>query len=304
MTDTSNDPELEQLVARIRANAPPPNRTLPEIRKGFEDMFCAFPVAEDLACAPVQLNGVSALRVTAPAARAGTALLYLHGGGYALGNSQTHRGLAGEIARSAQATAYVPDYRRAPERPLPAAIEDGLNAYRGLLDLGLAPGAIALAGDSAGGGLAVAVLVAARDAGLPMPAAAALISPWADLECAGGTMTSNAADDPILNAVALQAMAGLYVGTASRRDPRASPIHAALGGLPPLLIQVGSAELLLDDAIRLAAAAGAADVPVRLAIWPRMIHVWHVHAAVLTAARRAIVEAGTFLQSHLAGKSP
>ncbi len=191
------------------------------------------------------------------------------------------------------------DYRLAPEAPFPAAVDDATSAYRLLLDQGLKPASIAIAGDSAGGPLTLAVLLAARDAGLPQPACGFLMSPWIDLEATGGSMASKAAEDPIVNEADLDRWAAAYLGGENARNPLAAPLYANLSGLAPLLIQVGSAEVLLDDSIRLAGLAGAAEVPVRLEVWPEMLHVWHFFHPVLTDGRRAIASAGSFIRERM-----
>lgn len=293
------DPELEVLIGMMRAGeldfAADPAAT----RAMFDELTGAFPVADDLVFSPVILSGVAGLKATSAGVAEDAALLYLHGGAYVVGGSQSYRGHAGEMGRAAGVAAYVVDYRLAPEHPCPAAVEDGVAAYRALLDQGLKASRIVIAGDSAGGGLTIATLVAARDAGLPMPAAAFVISPWVDLACAGASMKTKAAADPSLTEKGLKVAAAHYLAGQAANTPLASPIHADLTGLPPLLIQVGSAEILLDDAVRLAGAAGAAGVAVRLEVWPDMIHDWHLFAFMLGAGRRAVVEAGAFLKSHL-----
>jgi acetyl esterase/lipase len=184
------------------------------------------------------------------------------------------------------------DYRLAPEHPFPAAVDDAIDAYRFLLSRGVQPGGIIIAGDSAGGGLVVAAMVAIREAGLPQPACGWPISPWVDMEAIGGSMTSKAATDPTVQQAGILDMAKLYLNDANPRSPLAAPIYADLRGLAPLLIQVGAAETLLDDAIRLAQVAGAADVAVDLQVWPEMIHVWHIYHPELAAGRRAIAAGG------------
>jgi acetyl esterase/lipase len=186
------------------------------------------------------------------------------------------------------------DYRLAPEHPFPAAVDDALAAYRFLLSSGIQPGGITIAGDSAGGGLVVAVMLAIRDAGLPQPACGWAISPWVDMEAIGGSMEGKAATDPTVQRAGILDMAKHYLNGANPRAPLAAPIYADLRGLAPLLIQVGAAETLLDDAIRLAQVAGAADVAVDLQIWPEMIHVWHTYHPELAAGRRAIAAGGEF----------
>ena len=178
-------------------------------------------------------------------------------------------------------------------------MDDALAGYRFLLKSGLAPASIAIAGDSAGGGLTVATLLAIRDAGLPQPACGFCISPWIDLEATGGSMTSKAAEDPMVQKAPLSLMTAAYVGAGDPRHPLAAPLHADLKGLAPLLIHVGSAETLLDDSIRLAGLAGAAEVPVRLEVWPEMIHVWHFFHPMLADGRRAVADAGACIKGRM-----
>ena len=178
-------------------------------------------------------------------------------------------------------------------------MEDTVAAYRYLLDNGFKPGRIAIAGDSAGGGLAVGAMLAIREAGLPLPACGWCISPWADMEALGQSFTDRADTDPTVQKATILMMAKWYLGGADARHPHAAPIHGDLRGLPPLLIQVGSVETLLDDSITLARKAGIADVPVELQIWPEMIHVWHVFFPMLSAGRRAIASGGSFVRNTL-----
>ena len=290
--------ELESLVTMLRTGGPDLAAPPPEARKNFEAMFAAFPIAEDVVFETATLSSIPARWATAPGVPKDRVLLYLHGGGYLLGSSLAYRSLYSGLARAAGARGLALDYRLAPENPFPAAVDDAVAGYRALLGQGIAPGSIAIAGDSAGGGLTVAMLVAARDAGLPMPAAAVAISPWADMECTGASMATKAAADPSLNQQGLIAMGAAYLNGASPRNALASPIFANLAGLPPLLIQVGSAEVLLDDATRLAAKAGEADVEVQLEIWPRMPHVWHGFAFMLSEGRDAIERAGAFVAAQ------
>jgi monoterpene epsilon-lactone hydrolase len=290
--------ELESLVTMLRSGGPDLAAPPPQARENFEAMFAAFPIAEDVTFEPTTLGGVPARWSTTPGASKERVLFYLHGGAYLLGSSLAYRSLFSELARAMGARGLALDYRLAPENPFPAAVDDAVSGYRALLSKGIAPGSISIAGDSAGGGLTVAMLVAARDAGLPMPAAAMAISPWADLECTGGSMVSKAADDPSLNREGLFALGSLYLNGASPRTPLASPLYANLTGLPPLLIQVGSLEVLLDDATRLAARAAEADVAVQLEVWPRMPHVWHGFAFALSEGRDAIAAAGAFVRAR------
>ena len=216
-----------------------------------------------------------------------------------IGSLTSHRGMVAALGRAARARTLALDYRLAPEAPFPAAVDDALAAYRFLLGQGIKHSQIAIAGDSAGGGLTVATLVAARDEGLPQPACGVCISPWADLELVGGTMSSKASEDPLLTRALLQQWASTYLNNANPRTALAAPLHANLKGLAPLLIQVGSAEILFDDSIRLAAAAGAQEVSVRLEAWPEMVHVWHLFHPILGDARRALASAGMFIQERM-----
>ncbi len=250
----------------------------------------------------IDADGCAAEWVLAQRDPAQPVVVYLHGGGYSLGSPRSHRHLAASLGRAVDAAVLSVDYRRAPEFPFPAAVDDALAATRWLLDR--TDGPIVLAGDSAGGGLVVASMIALRDAGLPLPAAGICLSPWVDLTCAAGALTALAARDPLLSLAELQRMAASYLGDADPRHPLASPAFAALAGLPPLLIQVGTDELLLDDARTLARAARAADVEVTLQEWPGMIHVWQWYFPVLDEGRRAIADVGAFIRRHIAGEYP
>ena len=272
----------------------------PEERRAVLDALAeVFPVPDDVEVAGVDAGGVPGLWLTPPGSSPDAALLYLHGGGYQVGSSRSHGELAARLARSAGVGALVVDYRLAPEHPFPAALDDALSAYRWLLDdHGLPAGSILLAGDSAGGGLSAATLVAARDRGLPLPAAAALLSPWADLTGSGDSMTLNAEVDPVLSAEVLAEMARGYAAGVALDDPLISPVFADLAGLPPLCVDVGTDELLLDDGRRLAAAAEEVGVEVVLTVAEGMPHVWHV-IAVAPEATAATERIGAFLAGHL-----
>src|SRR5215831_2545397 len=254
--------QLQALVQMLKARPMNPNASLEETRGGFEQMAAMFPVEADVKCEPTSAGGVKSEWVTAPGADADRAILYLHGGGYVIGSINTHRALAGRLSRAAKARVLVIDYRLAPEHPHPAAVEDAVAAYRWMLQQGLLASHIAVSGDSAGGGLTVATLVAIRDAHLPTPAAGAPISPWVDMEGIGDSMTSKSAADPIVHKDDLLNMAKAYLGGKPPRTPLAAPLYADLAGLPPLLIHVGTAETLLDDASRLAERAKKAGVTV------------------------------------------
>ena len=228
-----------------------------------------------------------------------TTVLYLHGGAYIGGVTRTYHNLAGRLAKQLHGEVYLPVYPFAPEHPFPEAVNRVMEAYEYLLALGKNPSDIVIAGDSAGGGLTMATMVALRYMGEPMPAAAFCISPWVDLECTGETMTSKAEVDPFIQKERLGMMARLYVGDRDLRAPLASPIYADLRGLPPLLIQVGTAETLLDDSTRLADKAKASGVKVELDIWEDMIHVWPIFAPILPEGQRAIERIGEFVRQQI-----
>ncbi|EFL30510.1 N-acetylphosphinothricin deacetylase [Streptomyces viridochromogenes DSM 40736] len=231
-----------------------------------------------------------------PAQEDGRTLLYLHGGSYALGSPQSHRHLSSALGAAAGAAVLALHYRRPPESPFPAAVEDAVAAYRMLRERGCPPGRITFAGDSAGAGLAVAALQVLRDAGDPLPAAAVCISPWADLACEGASHVTRKEREILLDTEDLLRMAGRYLAGTDPRNPLASPAHGDLTGLPPLLIQVGSEEVLYDDARALEQAALKAGVPVTFDEWPEMFHVWHWYHPVLPEGRAAVETAGVFLR--------
>ena len=255
---------------------------------------------EGVTCTPVEAGGVSAEWSVAAGVDETKVVLYVHGGGYVMGSAGSHRDVTGRLSKAAGARVLSLNYRLAPEHPFPAPVDDAVAAYRWLLAQGISPGNIAVAGDSAGGGLAIATLLALRDAGEPLPAAGIGISPWVDMEGTGESMTTRAAVDPVVQKEGLLGMAKLYLGDADPKNPLAAPLHADLAGLPPLLLQVGDAETLLDDATRLAEKARAAGVDVTLKVWDEMPHVWHLFAPILPEGRQAIDEIGSFFQARTA----
>jgi acetyl esterase/lipase len=246
---------------------------------------------------PGQLGGVPGEWVESGGVPIGT-ILYLHGGGYFACSPHTHRAITGGLAVRGFRV-FAANYRLAPEHPFPAALDDALSIYRALPGAGIAPGALAIAGDSAGGGLTLATLLAAKAAGLPMPAAALLFSPWTDLAGTGATLKSNLKRDPMLVGSRIGEAAGFYLNGANPKNPLISPLYGDLAGLPPLLIQVGETEVLRDDSTRLAEAARAAGVPVNLKIWPNVPHVWQLFQSFLPEARAAIGEAAAFAKANV-----
>ncbi|MFZ1889904.1 MAG: alpha/beta hydrolase [Candidatus Binataceae bacterium] len=292
--------QLDSLIQMLKAQPIDPNASIEKTRAGFEQMTVMLPVEADVKCQPVNAGGVKAEWVSAPGADAGRVILYLHGGGYVIGSINTHRAISGRISRAAKARVLLIDYRLAPEHPFPAAVEDSIAAYRYLLAQGTRPGRIAVAGDSAGGGLAIATLVAIKEAKLPMPAAGVGLSPWVDLEGIGESMTTKAKADPMVQKDGLLQMAAAYLGGKDPRSPLAAPLYADLSGLPPLLIQVGTAETLLDDATRLAERARKSGVNVTLEPWENMVHVWQAFAPILDEGQQAIDKIGAFVLKHTA----
>jgi len=244
----------------------------------------------------INAGGVNADSVVTPASRANRHVLYLHGGAYRLGAPSTYRHFTWRIASAAQARVLVIDYRLAPEHPFPAALEDAISYYRWLLAEGADPRQIAVIGDSAGGGLALALLLKLRDGGLPLPAAAVALSPWTDLALTGASLTLNAKLDAMVHAGDVPKFAADYLAGSDPRHPYASPLYGDPTGLPPTLIQVGSEEILRDDAVRMAERMQRAHCQAELQIWPRMPHVWHLMAPILPEAREAIAEISKFLQ--------
>ncbi|MFE2277988.1 alpha/beta hydrolase [Streptomyces sp. NPDC059454] len=284
----------------------PRGETQPTPEKQRDDFNAVLtrPAPEDVVTRRTVLGGRPTLELEPTEASGRGRLLYLHGGGYVVGSPDTHAGLVGELARRAGLRALSVDYRLAPEHPFPAAVDDGLAAYRELLAAGTDPRDLVMAGDSAGGGLTLATLLAAREAGLPQPAAVVVFSPWTDLTLSGESIRSKEDADPIFTEADIRAYADLYVGTGDRTHPLASPVLADLTGLPPLLVQVGANEVLLDDAVRLAARAGAADVEVTLEIGPGLPHVFQHHYGRLDEADAALDRAARFLTAHLNADRP
>jgi epsilon-lactone hydrolase len=292
--------QREAVDTMLRASPFDPAGDLRDQRPLFEEMIAAVPLPADLVTTPGQLGGVDVLYVDIPGTTTDGLILYFHGGFFAIGSAAASVGLAADLARKARMRVVTVDYRLAPEHPYPAAVHDALAAYRGLLESGQDVTRVALAGESAGANLAVVTLAAIRRAGLPRPASGVLMSPLADLAATGQSMTRNADADPVITADAVRVRARDYLGGASASDPAVSPIYGSLAGLPPLLIQAGSHEVLLDDAIRLAARAAYDDVAVTLDVVPGVSHVFQAFAAMLDEGDAALTRAGAFLREHAA----
>jgi monoterpene epsilon-lactone hydrolase len=247
----------------------------------------------------VNADGVKGEWISVDETGGKSAILYFHGGAYNMGSARTHRELAARISKAAGVKSLLINYRLAPEHPYPAALEDAVTAYCWLLKDGYSPDNIVIAGDSAGGGLAIATLLKIRDSGNLLPSAAVCLSPWADLEGSAESMSKQARTDPFLSPDWLEAMALNYVAGNNPGLPLISPVHANFHGLPPILIQVGSDEMLLNDSKRLAAQASKAGVSVTLDIWENMWHVWHLFAGIMPESKRAVFDVGEFVQKHI-----
>lgn len=271
-----------------------------ERRRRLNEVGSAWPIADDVKLSTVDLDGVPGEWSIVPDSDASRVLMFFHGGGYCSGSLLSHRRMVTEAGRAARMRTLAVGYRLAPEHRFPAALDDALTAWRFLQMQGIAAEHIAVGGDSAGGGLTVALISWLREAREELPACAWLVSPWTDLTMTGSTLATKDAVDPIIHKSYLGELADAYLPAGmDRKDPRVSPLYADLRCFPPTLIQVGSAETLLADATRFAAAAGVADVPVTLEIWPHMIHAWHLWNAHLEPARQALVSAGTFIRGHI-----
>jgi monoterpene epsilon-lactone hydrolase len=292
--------QLNSLVTLLRSRPAPQDNDVVQARARFEKTAVFLGGAPDAKCETVDAGGVPAEWVMAPGSDTDRAVLFLHGGGYAIGSLNTHRRLAYDISAASSARVLLIDYRLAPEHPFPAAVDDAAAAWRWLLQQGFAANRLAIAGDSAGGGLTIATLVNLRDLKLGLPACAVAISPWVDLEGAGNSITTRAAQDPMVQKDGLLWMAKMYLNGKDAKTPLAAPLHADLKGLPPILVQVGTAETLLDDATRIAEKLHAAGVDVRLAIWPNMLHVFPLFAPVLSEGRDGCLEIGTFIRNKTA----
>jgi acetyl esterase/lipase len=295
-------PELEQVISLVKTREVDESQGATEgRRRSFERMIDGFTI--DISAKYNRLNagGVTAEWVSAEGASDSRVVLYFHGGGYIIGSPRTHRAMMAHLSRDAGARVLALDYRLAPEHPFPAPVEDSVAAYRWLLNEGYDPARVAVAGDSAGGGLTVAALVQLHYLGLPMAAAGVCVSPWVDMEGLGESMETRAEADPMVGKENLMISAKTYLGGADPRAPLAAPLYADLRGLPPLLIQVGDAEVLLDDSTRLAGIAREAGVDVKMDVWDDMIHVWHLFAPILPEGRQALAQAGDFIKKHTGG---
>jgi monoterpene epsilon-lactone hydrolase len=291
--------QRETLDAILRQSAFPPGSDVNEQRRLLRALLSAYPLPADITVTEGALGGVPTAEITVGGVEPRHVVLYFHGGVYVMGDAALAADLASQVGRRTQAKVISVDYRLAPENPYPAAVDDALAAYTGLLESGVAPSGIVFAGESAGGGLAIATLVNARSRGLPLPTAALVMSPYVDLTLAGSTMETRRDDDPLLSREALQGRVPDYTSGEDAALGLISPVFADLSGLPPLLIQVGTHEVLLDDAIRLARQAATYDVEVTLDITPGVPHVFQAYYPILDEATAALDRGGRFLSAHL-----
>lgn len=284
---------LEKMKART-----PADFEVNDLRKGLDKMVAMMPLPDDGIYESIDAGGVPAEWISVPGAGKEQVVLYLHGGGYISGSIASHRELLTRLARETGRYVLAIDYRLAPENPFPAALEDSVKAYRWLVsDQQINPTNIAIAGDSAGGGLTLATLLKLKADGILLPQAAVCLSPWTDLAMTGDSITTKAADDPFIAAQGAVKIAPFYINGDDPQNPLISPLYGDLVGLPPLLIHVGSRECLLDDSIRFAEKANEAGVPVTLAVWEGMIHVFHLFAALAPEGREGIRKIADFLKT-------
>jgi acetyl esterase/lipase len=289
--------EIDAIRALLTSKARPVGWA--QRRERLDEIGSVWPVADDIQLASVDIDGVPGEWSLAPGSEASRVLMYFHGGGYCSGSIKSHRRMVTEAGRAAKVRTLAVGYRLAPEHPFPAARDDAMTAWRYLRAQGYAPSQIVVGGDSAGGNLTAVLINALRDQGA-QPACAWLASPWTDLTMSGNSLATKDAVDPIIHKGYLGELADAFVPPGiARNDPRISPLFADLHGFPPTLVQVGSHETLLDDAMRFAAAAGAADVDVTLEIWPEMIHAWPLWNAHLEPGRRALENVGAFIRRHM-----
>lgn len=288
-------------VFRARPRRGGPAAPITQVRAEFEAFQASLRGPTDYRAEPLSAGGVAAEWIVPHGPRPERTILFFHGGGYASGSLATHRALVARLARAVPARALQVGYRLAPEHPFPAALEDALAAYRWLIEQGVDPAGLAVGGDSAGGGLALALLLALRDDGeLLMPAAYFALSPWTDLAHTGESVVTRASLDPLFTLESLGGMAKLYAGSHPVTDPAISPLYAELHGLPPTLIQVGTAELLHDDSTRLAARFEAAGVEARLEVWEGMFHGWQLFAGMLPEGEQALAQVAEFVRRRVA----
>jgi acetyl esterase/lipase len=291
--------QLAGILSRAAQNPPPPHPTPAMMRDYVEAATAQLPVSAGVQIERVTSGPCDGDLITPTNGRTGRLVIFYHGGCFFFGSSRTHRVVASNLARASGSAVLIPDYRLAPEHPAPAAHDDAFAVYRWALDQGYAPSRLALSGDSAGGNLALATAVRARDAGLRLPSALALMSPWLDLAGEGASQRA-VSDDPILSSELLETSRRLYLGNGDRKSLLATPFYADFTGLPPTLAQVGSWERLRDDSVTLIARMTAAGVAADLKIFDGMCHIWQLYAPMLDEGMRSIEEAAAFIKAHRA----
>lgn len=290
--------EMENLINLLRTQISTMEISVENIRNGLEQLAIMTKLPKDVKCEPINVMGVPAEWITTPESIKEKVVLYLHGGGWIAGSINTHRDLASRISRASKTRILIIDYRLAPEHPYPAGLEDSITAYKWLINVEkIVPNNVVIAGDSAGGGLTIGCLIALRDEGVPLPAAAVCLSPGVDATMSGESLKSKVEVDPFLTPESVEFMVKQLLGDTDPEE--VNLLNKNLQGLPPLLIQVGTSEILLDDSIRLAELAKAAGVNVKLEVWDDMIHVFQAFAAFAPESREAIGKIGEFIQNYL-----
>jgi len=297
---TMSQEQLDKLIKTLRDRERPDPLTVEAMRDRINELGDKLPAPPEAIVERIEVAGRWTEWVSAPGTNPNRQVLYLHGGGYVIGSPHTHRNLAYNISKAMDARLLVIDYRMAPEHPFPAAVNDAVAAWKWLLEQGGNPAKMAIMGDSAGGGLAFATMVALKQQGLRLPACAAVLSPWADMEGIGESMTVRAAEDPSIDVEVLKWFSTMYLDGADPHDPLAAPLYADLSGLPPVLIHVGTAEVLLDDSTRIAERARQQGVDVTLEVWEGMPHIWHIFAPLLDEGKDAIAKLGAWAREHTA----
>ena len=275
------------------------HENIPKLRRGFDILANKHPLPKNVYFKRIYIHDIPAAWIIPAKANTDIVMLYLHGGGYAVGSVNTHKALISKIAKKAGVAALAIDYRLAPEHPFPAAIDDAISAYDFLLEQNYLPQNIFIAGDSAGGGLTIATLIALKELGRPMPATAVCLSPWTDLAVTGASVTEKAHLDPMIVGYLLSEWAARYAGDTPTNHPLISPLYANLSGLPPMLIQVGTDEVILDDSTRFAKKAREQGTDVTLDVWDGMIHVWQYLWYVIPEANEAIKQIAAYVNTKI-----
>lgn len=274
-----------------------------DVRASYTAMLSKHPAPQGVTFQKVDMGGVPGTLVTPDEQKTDAIVMYIHGGGYIIGEPDGYHGISGNYAKMLGARVYMPDYRLAPEHTFPIPVTDTIRAYEWLIEQGFDSNKIVFAGESAGGAMVVSVMVGARDKGLPLPAGGVAISPWANLEHTGISVTNREGLDPLNTKAGLDMLARAFLGDALPNHPMASPVFANVTGLPPILVQIGENELMLSDAMRLATHLGDNRVRVNLEVWPGMFHAWHFYATILPEAMQAMENSVAFMKQALLNAS-